>query len=467
MTLWKNNIPKWLSLIERFTPWLENEEDLTKEIEESDILPWSKKFLLEKLEKYSNNDKDNSKNDLNSEEIKKIRELINEYNIIENKYQEFREKLKTNYSNLIKKHKGQLKTKIEKNKYTSEIDEKEKYRKDIDSVILTITKKILHINETPNSDILKNLYIKMAEEYLNNTKKYEVIKWDYELISKLLENIEINSEQLKEFWNLWLVIKGSKKTIYLKQILSKYKKYTKKLKIEWLEEENKAVFLYWIKKYLLNKTVVLGRKRFKFTKEFIEKNKEKFMKNIKAFLIFLMNIESYWGEIYIENKKSSAKWPIQWIDWFKNWIKYKSFSRKGKNARYTPFETALRRTDKFYNNWKYTGFKSDNTPSYIKNAWNNNWKLDLIKFWPEKQISLWFTDVIMRSSTIKRKGNRKINIKPREYLMWVLLWHPWSAKKIYENVHHTKSAIWSKTKALVNKEIRRIFNTKYNFKTYT
>jgi len=306
----------------------------------------------------------------------------------------------------------------------------------------------------------------MAEEYIKNIKEYKVIEWGYELISKLLKNIEINSEQLKEFWNLWLVIKGSKKIIYLKRIFGKYKKYTKKLKIEWLEEENKAVFLYWIKKYLMNKTVVLGWKRFKFTEEFIEKNKEKFMINIKGFLIFLMNVESYWGKIYIENKKSSAKWPMQWIDWFKNWIKNKGFSREGKNATYTPFETALRRFDKFYNDWNYTGFKSDNTPLYIKNAWDNNWKLDLITFWPKKQISLWFTDVIMRPPKIKGKGKEKVKIKPKEYLMWVLLWHTWSAKKLYENVHHTESTIWSETKKVVDEKIKKMFNPKYNFNTF-
>jgi len=84
MAPWKNEISNWLSFIDMLNPLLEDEEDLTKEIEDSDTLPWSKKFLIKRLEKYSNNDEDNSEDDLNSEEIKKIRELINEYDIVEN-----------------------------------------------------------------------------------------------------------------------------------------------------------------------------------------------------------------------------------------------------------------------------------------------------------------------------------------------------------------------------------------------
>jgi len=157
-----------------------------------------------------------------------------------------------------------------------------------------------------------------------------------------------------------------------------------------------------------------------------------------------MNIESYWGK-NVENNKSSAKWPLQWIDWFKNWKKHKNFSRKGENAKYSPFETALRRTDRFYNNWEYTNFKSKSTPLYIKSAWENDWKLNLENFWTDKQISLWFIDVIMRPW------------KAKEYLMWVMLWNTWSMKKLYENIHHTYSKKWSKTKEVVNKNLISIY----------
>jgi hypothetical protein len=51
--------------------------------------------------------------------------------------------------------------------------------------------------------------------------------------------------------------------------------------------------------------------------------------------------------------------------------------------------------------------------------------------------------------------------------MWVMLWHPWSAKKLYENVHHTKSKIWGETKKVVDEKMKNMFNTKYNFNTYT
>jgi hypothetical protein len=76
----------------------------------------------------------------------------------------------------------------------------------------------------------------------------------------------------------------------------------------------------------------------------------------------------------------------------------------------------------------------------------------------------------MRPPKIKIKGKGKekvkIKIKPKEYLMWVLLWHTWSAKKLYENVHHTKSTTWSETKKVVDEEMKNMFDPKYNFKTF-
>jgi len=157
------------------------------------------------------------------------------------------------------------------------LNKKENYIKEIDSVIWNITKNISYINEIPDSYILENLYIKLAEEYIKNIKQYKEIEWDYKLINKLLENIEINNQQIKEFWNLWIIIEGNEKILFLKQKLKKYEKYSDKLKNEWLEEENKKTIMYWISKYLIDETFTLEWKKIKFTKEFINENKQNFI----------------------------------------------------------------------------------------------------------------------------------------------------------------------------------------------
>lgn len=127
---------------------------------------------------------------------------------------------------------------------------------------------------------------------------------------------------------------------------------------------------------------------------------------------------------HARNPNSSAKWPFQWIDWYKWKTKSKKFNRQEGN--FSPFETWLRRTDSFYNNWVFTNFKSENTPEYIKTAWNNNWKLDLKNFNSDKQLDLWFIDLLMRWK------------KWREYMMWIMVWNYYYAKKSYENIHHTR-----------------------------
>jgi len=361
MVGWNNSINKWwLSFWDKFNPFLENKEELKNQIKKSDTLPWSKEFLIKQLEKYSNNDNNIKESDLNSKEIAKIKKLIKRYDILENKYKLFREKLKNNYSNLIKVNKSQWYfqreywdwdwdiitdvvhteeiVEIKENKYTLEVEnylnnidigklnsvnieeylnKKEDYIKKINSIIWNITKNISYINSVPNYHILENLYIKLAEEYINNIEKYEAIKWDYKLINKLLENIEISNDQIKEFWDLWIIIKENeenKKILFLKQKLKKYEKYSDKLKNEWLSEETKETIFLWINNFLKNKSVYIDWKNIKFTEEYINKNKSKFIENIKQYLIVLMNIESYWWK-NVENKNSSAKWPLQWIDW--------------------------------------------------------------------------------------------------------------------------------------------------------
>lgn len=196
----------------------------------------------------------------------------------------------------------------------------------------------------------------------------------------------------------------------------------KKINIKDFSNNDKEVF----SKFLKNE----GDNNIEFTKEFISKNMLTFIKNINNYLIFLLNIESSWGKLYLENTDSSAKSLFQIIDGWKNWEKHSDYNRK--KWLYTPFETMLRRADKYYNDWKFENFKSEKTPQYIKDAWNNDWKLDLWEdTWisVDKLINLLMMDILMR--------NWKDDSEAKTYFMWMILWWEDSRDKLYSKIHHT------------------------------
>lgn len=285
-----------------------------------------------------------------------------------------------------------------------------------------------------------------SEEELIDMWIIESTKNNSKSVSKLFDQIKIQKITPKHQENL---DKNTTETKNKLQDLSediKVKtknnwKYTDKLIIKWLSEETQKTILLWITKILKNKIVTIDWKNIKFTEKYISDNKFKFIENIKQYLIVLMNIESYWWK-NIENKNSSAKWPLQWIDWWKNWKKHKSFSRK--NWKTTPFETALRRANKFYTWEKYPTFKSNKLPTHIEKAWNNSWKLILNEFDTEKQIQLWYIDNIMRWW------------RAQKLLMWIMVWNKWSAIKSYEYIHHTNSTKWTKTRQAVVNNFKHI-----------
>lgn len=260
-----------------------------------------------------------------------------------------------------------------------------------------------------NSDFKKTvdwIINKISIEWINNSiKDIDVntissdIKEEIENISKKIDkNINTNNSRNDDFFS---------------DVLVK----------EWFDVETLNLVENIIETRLKGKKVYTHGVEFEFTEEFIEKNRERFLNNLLAYVIFLLELESYWWYKYAENENSSAKWPFQWLDGYKNGKKYNMYDRS--IWAFTPFETALRRTDMFYNDWKFTNFKSEKTPQYIKDAWNNDWILDLDSFTPDRQLNLLITDLIMR------KWNTD------EYFAWILLWNYYAAKKIYSKIHHT------------------------------
>ncbi len=378
-------------------------------IKNSDTFNMSKKFLYQKLKEYYNNDKN-----LDSNEFKKIKKLIESYDNIETKYENYKKFITKQIWNKLNKEQQDLL--ISSKRFLEEMD----------------TERIINkwINKTINSYMQDNYEkIKVLWETSNN-------------ITELLSEVKNKQKSYISTKNNEFIkkINTLKKTVPLiKKTQEKYEKYTEKLNEVWLSNETQKIIIKWIYEKLKNKTVVIDWKKIKLTSKYIERNKKKFIKNITKFLVILMNIESY-GWKNIENKKSSAKWPLQWIDWWKNWKKHYSFNRK--EWKTSPFETALRRASMFYTWDKYPKFESDLIPKDIIAAWNNWWKLEIKSFNTEKQIQLWYIDLLMR------------RWKAKDYLMWTMLWNKWSAIKLYTNIHHTNSWKWTKTSSVVKNNFK-------------
>lgn len=291
--------------------------------------------------------------------------------------------------------------------------------------------KFLNLEADELNFILNNINIKedinvsiKIKKYVSNSDSVLIKPYSVEWLLKKNSVIK-NTSTAFHLLNTVEDIKYTKKE-YINKKVYNYDKYSNLLKFEWLDVENKKVLIDIINRFYLNKTINIDWKNIKLTKTFLNNNMEWILNNLKTILVIFMWIESWWGKRYLENPTSSAKWILQWIDWYKNWEKNRTFSRKRWN--YSPFETALRRTDMYYNG-KFTYFNSSKTPDYIKKAWNNWWKLNLKTFSNEKQISLWMIDLVMRWKTAQN-----LFIK-------ALFWNKIAARSIYDDIHHTQ-AYW-------------------------
>lgn len=253
-------------------------------------------------------------------------------------------------------------------------------------------------------------------------------------VNNILENI--NQVWIKEIISNKVITKVEKIISPKKE----YILYRDKLIEEWFDESTKKILEQWIYNFFLNKTVYDWTKKIIITKEFLDLNKEIINENLKQFLIFLLEIESFGWKQWLENSISWAKGIVQWIDWYKNNKKNNYYNRK--KWIYSSFETTLRRTDMFYNNWKFTDFKSEKTPERIKKLWKI-WKINLNDFSRTEQINLFFTDVFVR------KG------RDFQLFIWASIWNKWAFQRLYQEVHHTDKSD-EKTSFLVHNEIKDI-----------
>lgn len=312
------------------------------------------------------------------------------------------------------------------NQIKKQIEKEEK-----DSYKIEIFNKITN-NNLNNSDILflnKYLRIKLNNNTLNK-KNIDLIK------NYLLNNEDINIELIYIYSEIllkeWLIEKNT--------ILNKIEKrrdfiYNDFLKRFWLPKNLEIIFKDLVEKYLTWEIVTIEWKKYKFTEKFIKSNTDDFIKKINIFIQFLLSIESEWWKVFARNKVSSAKKSFQFIDWYNNitwkavtnkkWLKI--YTREKGKEKFSPFETALRRSCLFFTGYKYPDFESNKCPIFIKNAWNKNNKNWLLDLSIEEESIIWMIDLFMRKWNAIKK------------IWWVLLWNNWSMRRLYEDYHHTTS----------------------------
>ncbi len=297
--------------------------------------------------------------------------------------------------------------------------------------IISIDEIINKEKEENNKEKLKTEIIKDYFSLIDLFKKND-FKWLYSGINNSLskdwkDSIELFRKKTISFSReeVFTLLKDAyKKDSWNKENLFLLVPF---LEIYWLWKETLKTLDYWLENYILWGIVTLPDekrkyKKIKFTKEFIEKNKNTMLENLKVFFSYLMVIETSWWRLDMESS-AWAKWVVQFMDWYKNW-------KKIKNWQWS-FKTALNRAKNFW--WK-------DKPNYISEAEKWWWRIKVDEFWPDKQLSIWISDAIMREKT-----------KP-ELLMWILLWNVWSAKEYYKKKHNTEK--WKEVSDVVKKRTR-------------
>lgn len=200
-----------------------------------------------------------------------------------------------------------------------------------------------------------------------------------------------------------------------------------------------------ISEYLDNKSIDITTKiiiQDIFTKAQIdfsklsERQKEQIYENTINLIKYIVHIESSWWE-FLENDISSAKWPFQIIDWYKNWVRHKNFQWKWN---FTTFEVWLRNYIK-YTNDTISPIKSLRLqPDWVEKALDSKWKISPNQLTEEQNINLFLVWTFLWDKKEKAEDFIKI----------IILWDKSTLEKVYIN-HHTNPD--EQTKNLMNKSM--------------
>ena len=169
--------------------------------------------------------------------------------------------------------------------------------------------------------------------------KFAIIWFDDELVEKLFKS-KIPKQEIN-LWTLnfsankkYLVNKQNKVSNVIKKNISKVTSNTKhfekniynhnqklatkdvmerkKIVEEFLDSLEMKKYYTLVLKKLENKSVRVWTKKVVFTKQFIEKNKDKLISNLKNFILFIISVESDFNPLN-KNNSSSAQGLAQWL----------------------------------------------------------------------------------------------------------------------------------------------------------
>ena len=256
-----------------FDSFPEKKDEIKEYIDNSDILPWSKKFLLKKIEEYKNNDWKIDQN-----EIKNIKILLRNYDNLEDKYQKYKKHLKKNYSSELQIEQKELLVKIknsfekielnmwqksinkaidkylniENNNFIYEVNDQKSHKKEnsILDLFKDINKWILLWKITEEKWIIKLLSDKWINYYnIKSSIKYVDISWYNRKYNSW--NIESWSKLIYEkIWN--------KHLLKIKPVLLVQKEEFEKEVVPWTNKLLVDIIKEWCEKYWIDSELYMS-----------------------------------------------------------------------------------------------------------------------------------------------------------------------------------------------------------------
>lgn len=272
------------------------------------------------------------------------------------------------------------------------------------------------------NDDERNILENILRSYDNKNHIIFINKWNYYQVLVLNWNQTLN----KKFENYSHIQENFEKI--------KISEYLKIKKIDnWLDFSTKVILQDIFYKAQID--------YMKFSTE----QRIKIQENLINFINFIVYIESSWWE-YLENYKgSTAKWPFQVLDWYKNWVRDKKYLWENN---FSSFEVWLRTYMKYANNSIYPSENAAWNPEWVSKAYISKWKISPNDLTHEQNINAFLVWTFL--------GDNNEN---SDSLMKVLLnWNFGSAKELYEK-HHTNPDEATQNKI---EEAEKIFKDKFS-----
>ncbi len=312
------------------------------------------------------------------------------------------------------------------------IDKKSEFNNQIEFNIKGNKTTIINILDYRINIISKRNIEKQKEEIRKNKKEklnlwLLLINWNFE--DKDIKRIKsILSTDIEDYDDL--------KIKYIKDVLLKEQLITKERLLLLMENENKNFnYLDFLENFHLTNKVEKVALDLIESKWIEIKDKEVILNNLRSFLMFFIDMES--DGYNVENFNNS------WAEWY---FQFKWNNGDFKSA-YSSFETALRRTSKYYTNSFW--IKKWN-PDWVLKAWENRGEFTPIQLSAEEQTILFLCDIFNRN-----------NSEVKAHLENILInWNQWSIKQLYKEEHHT-NVVWN-THTRLESKMHTILE-KYNY----